>query len=414
MTIFVTIFTVNQGTFSQTIFDPHVESEIGTPKFSFESRVLLSDSDSLSKVLFFVSIPYQNLQYIYSNQSYSARFIVSAELNLNGNKNQRRSIVKHWQDSLVLSPSQKNDLRGKIHRLTYSMDLVNGTFQLKLRIRDRISNKISEQNSKITIARIPKDELFVTDVLVVKTPFINLNNLKITSSEQHFTRDDSIGVLFEIKPIGTGTIKIQERIIHNDGRNWLDSTYYFEPKHKKFQSVRELDLRKFDTGMYQYIVQAEQSGTRKSKTIGFKIIDKDFPFDESEITNSLKQMKYILENDRLNEILKMDNSRQLQEFKSYWNSRDPTPETTKNERLEEYFKRINLANQRYTKIQQGWETDRGQVLVIYGEPSEIEDHPIVNQGRPYQIWIYNQLQLRFTFIDYDGFGDFRLANPLWE
>ena len=56
----------------------------------------------------------------------------------------------------------------------------------------------------------------------------------------------------------------------------------------------------------------------------------------------------------------------------------------------------------------------GMVYIIFGEPSEIERHPLEMDTKPYEVWNYFELNREFIFVDYSGFGDYRLITPIWE
>jgi hypothetical protein len=60
----------------------------------------------------------------------------------------------------------------------------------------------------------------------------------------------------------------------------------------------------------------------------------------------------------------------------------------------------------------GWKTDRGRVYILYGEPDEIRRYPSTQNSRPYETWLYRQLEngVEFDFIDRSGFGDYVLVN----
>ncbi|HSD62676.1 MAG TPA: GWxTD domain-containing protein, partial [Ignavibacteriaceae bacterium] len=79
----------------------------------------------------------------------------------------------------------------------------------------------------------------------------------------------------------------------------------------------------------------------------------------------------------------------------------------------EYFGRVEKANKLYTNIQRkGWKTDRGRVLLLYGDPSEIERYPNQVDTKPYEIWHYNDLEggVIFIFADLTGFSDYQLVH----
>ncbi len=112
----------------------------------------------------------------------------------------------------------------------------------------------------------------------------------------------------------------------------------------------------------------------------------------------------------------------------FWAVRDPNPATEVNEYKNEFYQRLQYAEDRYTSGgTEGWRTDRGRVLLKYGLPSSIDPHLFDRETKPYEIWAYNNIpgegQAQFIFYDARGFGDFELLhssvtgerkNPDWQ
>jgi GWxTD domain-containing protein len=79
----------------------------------------------------------------------------------------------------------------------------------------------------------------------------------------------------------------------------------------------------------------------------------------------------------------------------------------------EYLRRITSATRQFRASgRNGWKTDRGRVLAIYGEPDEIERHPNQEGGKPYEVWNYYQVDngVIFVFVDRSSFGDYILVH----
>jgi GWxTD domain-containing protein len=79
----------------------------------------------------------------------------------------------------------------------------------------------------------------------------------------------------------------------------------------------------------------------------------------------------------------------------------------------EFLRRVSLANERYTRLgKEGWRTDRGRVLIVYGEPDQIDRHPNEVEGKPYESWHYYQIEggVDFVFLDRNGFGNYELVH----
>jgi GWxTD domain-containing protein len=78
-----------------------------------------------------------------------------------------------------------------------------------------------------------------------------------------------------------------------------------------------------------------------------------------------------------------------------------------------YLERVLTADQRYRVIgRTGWHTDRGRVYVLYGEPDEVDRYPSSDESKPYEIWLYNQIEngVQFIFVDRSGYGDYSLVH----
>ncbi len=102
-------------------------------------------------------------------------------------------------------------------------------------------------------------------------------------------------------------------------------------------------------------------------------------------------------------------------LRAFLSRRDPAPETPENEFLEEYFRRIGDANDRFSVAgAAGWLTDRGAVYVTLGAPDEVQRHVEAWQGAERsQVWLYRRssaTELRLVFVDQSGTSSFRLTD----
>jgi GWxTD domain-containing protein len=95
----------------------------------------------------------------------------------------------------------------------------------------------------------------------------------------------------------------------------------------------------------------------------------------------------------------------------------------------EYKAKVDYANQHFKAAHlEGWRTDRGRVLLVYGTPNDIERNPSSNSKHPYDIWRFNKIktQANVRFIFYnpnEATADYVLIhsdlrgevnNPRWE
>ncbi len=138
--------------------------------------------------------------------------------------------------------------------------------------------------------------------------------------------------------------------------------------------------------------------------------------DEEEVDRMQEHIRAIAADSewrRLRSIQDLDERRRF--MMDFWQARDPNPSTPVNEFQENYYALVQYANDRYTtSFTEGWETDRGQVLLKYGTPTAVEPHLFDRGMSPYEIWEYNNIpgegQSMFVFADLDGFGRFELLH----
>ncbi len=97
----------------------------------------------------------------------------------------------------------------------------------------------------------------------------------------------------------------------------------------------------------------------------------------------------------------------------FWKKRNPNSAISKNQYFQVYMDRVKEANQKYASFKTpGWKTDRGRILIMYGEPSEIDRYPNQTDTKPYEVWQYNDIEggVVFDFADLTGFGNYQLVN----
>ena len=74
----------------------------------------------------------------------------------------------------------------------------------------------------------------------------------------------------------------------------------------------------------------------------------------------------------------------------FWAKRDPDRETEENEFKEEFFRRVEYANEHFFEGPPGWKTDRGRMYIYFGAPDKMEQNPMSNlpNMRGWILWVY--------------------------
>ncbi len=95
-----------------------------------------------------------------------------------------------------------------------------------------------------------------------------------------------------------------------------------------------------------------------------------------------EDVRWIITDEELSAFKKLATNAERDQFiESFWQRRDPTPDTEENEFKEEHYRRIAYADERFAAGIRGSRTDRGRIYIMYGKPDSIDAHPA---GGPYQ------------------------------
>jgi GWxTD domain-containing protein len=94
----------------------------------------------------------------------------------------------------------------------------------------------------------------------------------------------------------------------------------------------------------------------------------------------------------------------------FWLKRDPDSETEENEFREEFFRRIEYANEHFFEGPPGWKTDRGRMYIYFGAPDRMDGSPMTNMPglRGWILWVYYRYGFAVYFFDRRGDGQYNI------
>lgn len=130
------------------------------------------------------------------------------------------------------------------------------------------------------------------------------------------------------------------------------------------------------------------------------------------LKDQMQQIRYIATQAQWRTLSKVPKEMYEEAIESFWQAKDPSPGTLKNETRELFYKRVLEADQRFSihKRMPGWKSDRGRIFIKFGEPDQITAEAFPIGRNPNIIWHYYMLNRSFRFEDDKGFGQYRLIN----
>lgn len=227
---------------------------------------------------------------------------------------------------------------------------------------------------------------------------------------------------------------LQYAILNDRGDTLKSSGYRKQPKEDNPAVSGSVDLSSMPAGEYRLLLAARDPATGKTA-----LRDKNFwlyppslvpPVAVEELEYFPKVAYYLMTYRERAVFQSCNRTGKLNFIDEWWKAHDPSPGTPENEYKDEAYRRYRMAVARYSSspsAQDGWQTDRGRVLIVYGDPSTVEQSPASPGNLPWEKWDYDRIasgqQALFVFADLRGLGNYRLVhstapgekrNPEWE
>ncbi len=133
------------------------------------------------------------------------------------------------------------------------------------------------------------------------------------------------------------------------------------------------------------------------------------PLTATDLDLAVEQLRYVLEASRMREMKNAPRGQKRLLFERFWDDVDPSPETEYNELMQEYYRRAEFADRRFSWSRfAGWRSDRGRIYMLHGDPSRVERFSGDFERPAWERWYYEEEGLEYLFVDWQGFGDYEL------
>ena len=396
----------------------------------------------------YYSIPRQNLNFKQMPDGFLAQIQIKSYLTFNNN-------------SILVDSLQINDMVNSLNEISPSQNLIEmsalqikaGDYLLTTKFIDLLSNLTETYNDSLHLMSFPNDQLAISDIELANS--ITIQPSKISKFDKNGLRV----IPNASRTFGTGLNNLcfyAEAYYLDIEKEAANSTYHLEycitdqngkkakeisgtPKQKPGRSCvihGSLGISDLASGFYSFQIHItddfNQNSIQSEKDFFvYKIdefvnrIENESQTDENIIENEFsnmdevaldyyfEQVKYIAQKDEKKLFKKLDLEGKRNFLNNFWTTRDPNPATTINERKKEYHELLDYANQYFSLgKRQGWKTDRGRVLLVYGKPDQVDRISSSPDLKAHQIWYYFELEggVEFVFVDVRLISDYLLIH----
>jgi len=360
-----------------------------------------------------IQIDYDNLRFLKEGDAFTARYDISIEILDENNKIVKR---RYWSEEIKLADFTQtiNSQHELIKPVSFTIS--PGFYRYVVQMTDVDSHKTLQRKGSKFFPSYWDDRIGISDILFTRTTESDTTLLTFLSPDEAIKADytEGFSAQFQIFSADEKPVRLVWKLydfqdesapVHGDS-----ATYAIEDN--------ILDINIPFTGMsFQptiYLLRATAylpDGTHKERLIRFNFTWVNRPLSSYDIPQAIMQMKYIFNEDEADKVKDMDDDEKRAFFLSYWKSRDLTPETGVNELMEEYFRRVEYANQNFSYgTKEGWESDRGRIYCLYGNPDNREKRNTLDmRSPPREIWTYYTVRKEFIFVDRNRSGQFPLV-----
>jgi len=321
--------------------------------------------------------------------------------------NSNSTVFSHlWKEKIFekvfeqTNSKEQYQVNGKV----FETNLLAGEYEVHLELTDEATGNSFKSNRKLTIPELESstyfsdikfyredDSLSAEIILGDRETTVEFNNDLITRFEIIRTQMDPISLISTLYYLRD---EEKEEIKRND------HSITTENKHVRYREVIKKKDLKEGNYLLSYRINTSQGESEITKRFSVVWYKKPLYLYDNEL--AIPPLTYILSPEEWNVVEDLSDDELTDWLKKFWNQRDPDPDTPLNEIMVEFYDRVYQANKKYAApYSEGWTTDRGKSLILYGEPDNIEAYRYKLKSKPYEIWYYQTENKKLIFIDVD-------------
>ena len=375
------------------------------------------DNDK-ARLDFFIHVPYDAVQFVKTGQGFEAAYTVTVSVFDEEKKN--LITEKIWNEKIVaisfeLTTSPENFNLG--HR---SFELAPGVYSIKTSLFDKDSKNEYNSENKVVIKQFTLLPAVSDIMLIAKKTLVEGSSKIIPNVSRSVVTDrDPLSTFFEIYSDTVSNFFVDYEIFDDKETSVYKSTKEVGVKEGNNQIFNNIDSLNLNLGKNLLKITLRDSTGKVYDASSKSFISRwvGVPITVTDLDKAIEQLIYLASPEDLTFIKETEiRMEKAKRFVAFWKKQDPNPADEYNPVFNEYYNRVAYTNQNFTSYSlEGWRSDRGMVLIILGAPDNIDRHPFEYYSKPYEVWQYYNLNKQFIFVDYTGFGDYRLdpSTPLY-
>jgi GWxTD domain-containing protein len=321
-----------------------------------------------------------------------------------------------------------------------SLHLLPGTYTMNTTVKDMYSGRISVRESDIEIGNYDMSALTISDIQIAsyvghtqtKNKFTKLGAYDVIPQANpefdkytgnfysyfevyKLSKGDKYSFISSLRDLNNEVI-IENPVLEREAPGVYDVL------------IDYMDIHDIPSGIYNYQVwiKNESNGEIAEKRkhiymiqeeeIDLLMYDEYAVFQNAQLDSIFTVLKPLMTQMEIKNYRSANLEGKRHLFIEFWKKRDTNLNTNINEYYLEIMDRVRYAKENFTYLNKGASSDRGQVLLKYGYPSEIQRSDAGGYSKDHEIWLYEGLRgdIQFVFCDTKGRGYFELIHSNME
>lgn len=412
--IFLSLLIILPG-FAQVEFSESKKANLNKSGYYQDFLNFASNENGKTRLDIFIQVPYSKVQFL---KAQDGGFIAEYSVTV--------SVFDENKEQLIQEKTWDEKVETKDFSLTYSKDNYNlsmrsfylppANYFIRTSVEDKDSRREYFTENKFSVKNF-EEKPAVSDIMLISKWKEEDHNKKIIPnvSKNVAAQQTGLQFFFEIYTLKPEKVNLKYSIEDNNENVILTDSESKSLDSGRTQIFHTMNDTDFSLGTYDLKVVIDDSNDTKIASVSKTFFSRwvGIPSSVKDLDLAIAEMVYIASPNELDKIKDAKTKKEkLKRYLEYWKKKDPTPTTDDNPVLDEYYRRVSYANEKFTHYIDGWKTDRGMVYIILGPPNNVDRHPYELNSKPYETWEYYTLNRSFTFMDDTGFGDYRLITPL--
>lgn len=395
-----------------------IESSFFVDAVSFASQ-----SGPNSRLDIFTQVGYDALSFVKRNELYEAAYEMTVSI-----FDSTSTLVseKLWTEEVKGVPFDRSVSPGQSSVTQRMFEIKPGNYLLRVMMRDKESGVSRRVARQILVSDYAGSDFTLSDILLLNRVGIQGEKRSITPniSSNVGTIAEAFFVYIEVyNARKLDSVRFVTEVVNTKSDRVLQVDTLVSLNPGRNERILRVPHASLPLGDFRLLVKArpaheppdEDSPSLSTTNRQIVVRWSGMPRSVKDLNVAIDQVRYIAKDDELSVLKDAQTQEEKQtRFMEFWKRRDPNPNTPRNERMEEYYARVEYANKQFSHYIDGWRTDMGMIYIIFGAPNNVDRHPFEVDSKPYEVWAYYELNYSFVFIDQTGFGDYRLETPMWE